>query len=105
MLEALAEICPAARPDQEELRLAADLAARHDLTLCDAAYAAVAENRGAKLATLERALLEAGLGSRPSALAEELERAHTSRRSARDRRRPRLRDDGTGMAVRPRSAH
>ena len=72
VLEALAEICPAARPDPDELRLAAELATRHDLTLYDAAYAAVAENRGATLVTLDRELLKAGLGSRPSELAEEL---------------------------------
>lgn len=69
VLEALAEICPAVRPSSDELRLAAELADRHDLTLSDAAYAAVAENRGATLATLDRALLDAGLGSRPTELA------------------------------------
>ncbi|HZJ49322.1 MAG TPA: type II toxin-antitoxin system VapC family toxin [Actinomycetota bacterium] len=72
VLEALAEICPAVRPGADELRLAAELGARHDLTLYDAAYAAVAENRGATLATLDRALLKAGLGSRPSELVDEL---------------------------------
>lgn len=68
VLEALDEICPAVRPDSGELRLAADLAERHDLTLYDAAYAAVAESREARLATLDRALLAAGLGKRPSEL-------------------------------------
>ena len=72
VLEALAEICPALRPDRDELRLAAELAGRHHLTLYDAAYAAVAENRGATLATLDRALLDAGLGSRPSTVVEGL---------------------------------
>lgn len=72
VLEALGEICSATRPDADELRLAAELAGRHDLTLYDAAYAAVAENRGAKLATLDRALLEASLGRRPGELAEQL---------------------------------
>lgn len=72
VLEALAEICPAARPGADELRLAAELAQRYDLTLYDAAYAAVAEHRGATLATLDRALLRAGLGSRPSQLVERL---------------------------------
>ena len=43
VLEALAQICPAARISSDELRLAAKLAHRHDLTLYDAAYAAVAE--------------------------------------------------------------
>jgi predicted nucleic acid-binding protein len=68
VLEALAEICPAVRPSAAELRLAADLAARHRLTFYDAAYAAVAETRGATLATLDRALLDAGLGRSPSEL-------------------------------------
>ncbi len=72
VLAALAEICPAVRPDADELRLAADLATRHGLTLYDAAYAAVAENRGATLATFDGALLKAGLGSRPSELIEKL---------------------------------
>jgi len=71
VLDALAEICPAVRPDSDELRLAAEIADRHDLTLYDAAYAAVAENRGATLATLDRALLKAGLGRRPSQLTEQ----------------------------------
>jgi predicted nucleic acid-binding protein len=75
VLEALAEICPAARPDADELRLATELAERHALTLYDAAYAAVAEHRGATLATLDRALLEAGLGRRPSELVERLARS------------------------------
>jgi predicted nucleic acid-binding protein len=80
VLEALAEICPALRPDPDELRLAAELADRHDLTLYDAAYAAVAENRGATLATLDRALLKAGLGSRPSELSGQLEQPDTPKR-------------------------
>jgi hypothetical protein len=37
-----------------------------DLTAYDAAYAAAAESRGAEVATLDRALLHAGLGRRPS---------------------------------------
>lgn len=69
VLEALAEICPALRPSGEELRLASELAERHDLTLYDAAYAAVAQSRAAQLATLDGALLDAGLGVRPSQLA------------------------------------
>jgi predicted nucleic acid-binding protein len=66
VLEALAEVCPALRPNPEELRRATELAAQHELTLYDAAYAAVAESREATLATLHRALLEARLGTRPS---------------------------------------
>lgn len=69
VLEALDEICPAVRPSREELRLASELAERHDLTLYDAAYAAVAQSRTAELVTLDRALLAAELGSRPSELA------------------------------------
>jgi predicted nucleic acid-binding protein len=69
VLEALAEVCPAVRPSPEELRLASELAERHDLTLYDAAYAAVAQSQVAKLATLDSALLDAGLGTRPSELA------------------------------------
>jgi predicted nucleic acid-binding protein len=73
VLEALAEVCPALRPTPEELRRATQLVAEHDLTLYDAAYAAVAEGREATLATLDKALLKAGLGTRPSELAPRLE--------------------------------
>jgi len=66
---------PAARPDADELRRAAELAAHHQLTFYDAAYAAVADNRGATLATLNSALLDTDLGSRPSELARQLYRA------------------------------
>jgi predicted nucleic acid-binding protein len=72
VLDALAEVCPALRPNLEELRLATTLASRHRLTLYDAAYAAVAQSREATLATLDRELLDAGLGSRPSELAAQL---------------------------------
>jgi predicted nucleic acid-binding protein len=74
VLEALNEICPAARPDTAELSLATDLAVHHDLTLYDAAYAGVAKSRQATLVTLDRALLRAGLGIRPSELVAELDR-------------------------------
>jgi predicted nucleic acid-binding protein len=67
VIEALAEVCPAIRPSPEEMRVASQLAERHDLTLYDAAYAAVAQSRSAELVTLDRALLGANLGSRPSA--------------------------------------
>lgn len=70
VIEALAEICPSVRPSPDEMRLASKLAERHDLTLYDAAYAAVAQSRSAELVTLDRALLAAKLGSRPSELAE-----------------------------------
>jgi predicted nucleic acid-binding protein len=72
VLEALEAICPAIRPGPEDLRLAAELAEKHDLTLYDAAYAAVAMSREATLATLDAALLDAGLGRRPSDVASGL---------------------------------
>jgi predicted nucleic acid-binding protein len=72
VLDALGAICPAVRPDPDELRLATELAGEHDLTVYDAAYAAVARSRGATLVTLDGALLEAGLGRRPRELAAEL---------------------------------
>ena len=68
VLEALAEICPQVAPSTMELRAAAELAARHELTLYDAAYAAVARARGAELVTLDRALLRSGLGKTPNRL-------------------------------------
>jgi predicted nucleic acid-binding protein len=74
VLDALREICPSIAPTPEELREAASLAEQHDLTLYDAAYAAVASRRGAALATLDRELLRAGLGRRPSELAADLPR-------------------------------
>jgi predicted nucleic acid-binding protein len=70
VIEALAEVCPAIRPSPEEMRVASQLAERHDLTLYDAAYAAVAQSRSAELVTLDRALLDAKLGRRPSELAD-----------------------------------
>jgi predicted nucleic acid-binding protein len=72
VLDSLAEICPVLRPSQEEFHLPSKLASRHDLTLYDAAYAAVAKQRKAKLATLDKDLLDAGLGARPSELAAQL---------------------------------
>jgi predicted nucleic acid-binding protein len=65
VIEALAEICPAVSPTPEEMRMASQLAELHDLTLYDAAYAAVAQGRSAELVTLDQALLTAKLGSRP----------------------------------------
>jgi len=72
VLDSLAEICPALQPSREELRLATKLAARHNLTLYDAAYAAVAKSRKATLATLDEQLLDANLGKRPSELTAKL---------------------------------
>jgi predicted nucleic acid-binding protein len=68
VLEALVEICPAVRPGPEEIRKASHLAELHELTLYDATYAAVAQSRSAELVTLDRALLVAELGRRPSEL-------------------------------------
>ena len=72
VLDALAVLCPAVRPDPEEFRLATSLAVHHELTVYDAVYAAVAENRNATLATLDHHLLQAGLGIRPGELAAKL---------------------------------
>ncbi len=66
VLEALDAICPRLAATPPELAEALALAERHNLTVYDAAYAAVAHSRGALLATMDRPLLAAGLGSRPS---------------------------------------
>jgi predicted nucleic acid-binding protein len=68
VIDALAELCPAIAPTTKDLRHACRLAEQHDLTLYDAAYAAVAERRDALLATLDDQLLSSGLGQRPSEL-------------------------------------
>jgi predicted nucleic acid-binding protein len=68
VLEALAEICPQVSLSTEELRAMAHLGERHGLTIYDAAYAAVAQVRGAELATMDEALLRSGLGRRPSSI-------------------------------------
>jgi len=69
VLGALREICPAITPTHGDLGEAAALAEEHHLTLSDAAYAAVGRRRHAPLVTLDRGLLRAGLGLRPSELA------------------------------------
>lgn len=66
VLSALADLCPTAAPTSAEVALAAQLAHEHGLTFYDAAYAAVAQARGGRLATMDGALLAAGLGVRPS---------------------------------------
>jgi len=66
VLEALDVICPRLAATPLELDEALVLAERHNLTVYDAAYAAVAQGRNALLATMDRSLLAAGLGSRPS---------------------------------------
>lgn len=75
VLEALTEICPAISPSPEQMRLASRLAEKHDLTLYDAAYAAVAQSRKAILVTLDRQLLDAGLGKPPSEVIAQLKSA------------------------------
>ncbi|MGA3057826.1 MAG: type II toxin-antitoxin system VapC family toxin [Candidatus Limnocylindrales bacterium] len=66
VLGALEVICPRVALTPTELSDAAILAEGHHLTMYDAAYAAGAKSRHAELATLDRALLQAGLGRRPS---------------------------------------
>jgi len=69
---ALAEVCPTIALSVDDLREAARIAPEHDLTLYDAACAAVARRRGARLATLASKLLGVRLGQRPSKLAAEI---------------------------------
>ena len=75
VLAALREICAIIAPDDDDLKLAAELAVEHRLTLYDAVYCAVARLRGAELATLEEQILAADLGTRPAGLLERLNRA------------------------------
>jgi len=74
VLDALGQVCPAVSPGAGDLHLAAELAEQNDLTLYDAAYAAIAQRRGGMLATLDRKLLAAGLGRRPSEVVTQLPR-------------------------------
>jgi predicted nucleic acid-binding protein len=73
VLEALDQLCPRLSLTAVELGEAAGLAEQHNLTLYDAAYAAAARSRGARLVTMDRDLLRSGLGQRPSELLEQLE--------------------------------
>ena len=66
VVEALTTICPRLTITTPELADAMALAELHGLTVYDAAYASVARTRRARLATLDRLLLDAGLGERPS---------------------------------------
>lgn len=68
VLQAAREICAAVTPNDDDLAHAAQLAEAHDLTLYDAAYAAVAQRRGALLATHDAKLLAARLGTLPGDL-------------------------------------
>jgi predicted nucleic acid-binding protein len=72
VVDALAEICPVIVPTSEARHLAATLASERGLTFYDAAYAAVAQDRGALLATADRQLVEAGLGDTPTEVAARL---------------------------------
>ena len=85
VLEALTEICHAISLSPAHTRLATQLADQHNLTFYDAAYAAVAQNREAFLVTLDRQLLDAGLGKRPSELATQLPITTERRRRTRSR--------------------
>jgi predicted nucleic acid-binding protein len=69
VLDALGEVCATVSPDAADFRRAAELAEQHGLTLYDAAYAAVAEGHEAELVTLDRELLDAGLGVTPGDMA------------------------------------
>lgn len=68
VLEALDAICEPTTPTATELARAARIATDHGLTFYDAAYAAVAVERGAHLATVDRDLLAAGFGTHPATL-------------------------------------
>ena len=65
VLDALLDLCPRLTLSRAELTATARLAEEHGLTLYDAAYAAAARTRGARLATYDKDLLRAGLGERP----------------------------------------
>jgi predicted nucleic acid-binding protein len=78
VLDSLREICPAITPGHEDMQLACTLASEHELTLYDAAYAAVARRRGATLVTLDGRLLDSGLGLRPHELIAAWEEEETS---------------------------
>lgn len=68
VLSAMSRICDAVAPTSAEFDEAARLSVEHGLTLYDAAYAGVAIRRGGRLVTFDQALLESGLGLRPTEL-------------------------------------
>lgn len=76
VLVALRQICMTISPDDDDLALATQLVAEHDLMLYDAVYAAVARRRDVPLATLDQQLVDAGLGIRPDRLLAQLAEAH-----------------------------
>lgn len=65
VLDALVAICEPTTLTTSERANAARIARQHNLTLYDSAYAAVAQGRNGRLATMDRQLLAAGLGVRP----------------------------------------
>jgi predicted nucleic acid-binding protein len=71
-LDDLRAICAPLAPSDHELRLAVRLADAHELTVYDAAYAAVAQARGMAFATADVALLERGTGERAGDIASRL---------------------------------
>ncbi|MBW8059054.1 MAG: type II toxin-antitoxin system VapC family toxin [Solirubrobacterales bacterium] len=73
VLKALREICPLIAPDDADLSLAAELAVEHSLTFYDAAYAAVARQRGIPLASFDGELVDAGLAAQPDELIARLD--------------------------------
>jgi predicted nucleic acid-binding protein len=72
VISAVRQICLTIAPDDDDLTLATELVANYGLTLYDAAYAAVARRRDAPLATLDRQLLDIGLGITPDQLLKQL---------------------------------
>jgi predicted nucleic acid-binding protein len=72
VLESLDVVCRHVSLSTSELVDALGLAEVHHLTVYDAAYAAVARSRHPRLATLDRLLLDSGLGERPSQIIAEL---------------------------------
>ncbi len=75
VLAALRQICLTISLDDDDLALATQLVTEHDLTLYDAACAAVAHRRDTPLATLDQRLLDARLGVRPDTLLAQLAEA------------------------------
>lgn len=71
-IELLHDACSPLAPSPAELRRAAELAQEQALSFYDASYAAVAQQRGAVLATTDQQLLDAGLGESPRALVARL---------------------------------
>lgn len=69
VLEAIDVVSTRVAPSLAELSAALGLAEDFGLTVYDAAYAAVARSRNARLCTLDRRLLASGLGIRPSEIA------------------------------------